>query len=42
MSPEIVVSDFHDYTTDIWTLGILLHELSYGLTPFYSKEIKNI
>ena len=37
-SPEVYASVGHDKGVDWWTLGILLHELLAGYTPFYGKE----
>ncbi len=33
MSPEVVLSYGHDFKTDIWSLGILLYELTHGYPP---------
>ena len=34
MSPELVLSTGHNRTADLWSLGILIFEMSCGATPF--------
>ena len=34
MSPEILRHETHDKKVDIWSLGILLFELTHGYAPF--------
>ena len=36
MSPEIYRGDGHSFETDWWAVGILIFELMFGNTPFYS------
>jgi serine/threonine protein kinase len=46
LSPEMVRQEGHDKTVDWWALGILIYEMTIGVTPFFSKSrmalIKNI
>jgi serine/threonine protein kinase len=34
MAPEMLKNEPHDYSLDIWCLGILLYELLHGHAPF--------
>jgi aurora kinase len=34
LAPEMVQNRYHDYTVDIWTLGILTYEFLVGRPPF--------
>lgn len=38
LSPEIVSGNGHSFSTDYWSLGILLFELLYGQPPFYNQN----
>jgi serine/threonine protein kinase len=43
MAPEIVTrAKTHNYEVDWWTLGILMYELYYGVTPFLSDSREDI
>eukprot|EP01083_Nonionella_stella_P149536 475133_1 len=42
LSPEQVKGSAHDKTVDWWCLGILLYELTVGIPPFYSQNIKEM
>jgi serine/threonine protein kinase len=39
-SPEILLGYNHDFSTDIWSLGIVLHALLSGEFPFADKDIE--
>lgn len=42
---EIIISNdipVYDYKIDIWSFGILLYELIYDITPFYSSTTNNM
>ena len=34
MAPEMILNQFHDFSLDLWALGVLLFELVQGKTPF--------
>lgn len=34
MAPEMLQNQSHDYTLDIWCVGILLYELVHGYAPY--------
>ncbi len=37
MAPEIIKEKSYDKSVDIWSLGIVLYELTHGFTPFNMK-----
>lgn len=42
MSPEMIFNLGHDQSTDIWSVGILIHEMIVAATPFAPKRADNI
>jgi serine/threonine protein kinase len=38
LAPEMITRSGHDFTADWWTLGILLHEMLCGTTPFHGES----
>jgi len=34
LAPEIITGQSHDYMVDWWSFGILIYELSFGVSPF--------
>jgi cGMP-dependent protein kinase len=41
MSPELVLGEGHGKGVDYWALGVLVHEMVVGATPFAGKRDKN-
>ena len=37
MAPEIINRIGHSYEADLWSLGVLIYELTEGTSPFYSE-----
>mmetsp|Transcript_486 Transcript_486/g.1464 ORF Transcript_486/g.1464 Transcript_486/m.1464 type:complete len:467 (-) Transcript_486:52-1452(-) len=42
LAPEVVLARGHDKGADIWSWGILIHEMIVGLTPFYEENIEQL
>lgn len=40
VAPEIILGNGHDFAVDLWCLGIMLHEMLYGITPFKGTNRK--
>jgi serine/threonine protein kinase len=38
ISPEMLLGNFHDHTTDWWSLGILIYEMLTGIPTFYDQD----
>ena len=42
LSPEMVSHTAYDLTVDWWALGILIYEMSVGVTPFFNNNRKKL
>lgn len=41
IAPEIILAETHGAAVDWWCLGVLMHELAYGVTPFKGTSRKS-
>jgi serum/glucocorticoid-regulated kinase 2 len=42
LSPEVINNEFYDEKADWWSVGILLYEMIFGVSPFYSQDEKKL
>uniref|UniRef100_A0A7S0SWA7 cGMP-dependent protein kinase n=1 Tax=Chromulina nebulosa TaxID=96789 RepID=A0A7S0SWA7_9STRA len=42
LSPELIFNLGHDQASDLWALGVLVHEMFLGVTPFVPKRADNV
>ena len=42
LSPEMIIGNGHNQATDWWSLGILIYEMLFGITPFYDDNLKEL
>lgn len=40
--PEIILSQPHSFSADFWSLGIIIYEMVYGVTPFHGETEQEI
>lgn len=42
LAPEIILSKGHNKGVDIWAFGVLVFEMIYGFSPFYSEGVDQV
>jgi serine/threonine protein kinase len=42
MAPEVLKGEIYSNKADIWSLGVVLYEMIYGMCPFQSNSIANL
>lgn len=40
MAPEMITNKPHNHQIDVWSLGILLYELTHGKAPFRGSQFE--
>jgi len=38
LAPEMINQSGHNYSVDWWALGVLIYEMTIGVTPFFNKN----
>ena len=43
IAPEVILQSGYSFSADIWSVGILMYEMRFGMTPFkhQNKNIQN-
>ncbi len=42
MAPEILKCKFYDSKVDLWSVGVILHEVIFGYAPFVSNSLDEL
>lgn len=42
MAPEVLKGEIYSNKADIWSLGVVIFEMIYGVCPFQSNSIANL
>lgn len=42
MAPEVLKNEIYNSKADIWSMGVVLYEILYGVCPFEEKTITKL
>jgi serine/threonine protein kinase len=42
LAPEFITGEGHDHSVDLWALGVMIHEMVVGSSPFSDGSSTNM